>query len=132
MDENIPPSHSFGFSAQDGDFEFEVKVRDPSAENKSGAYLRVVQHMISEARLSDMEKDSELSPEEFCAGVITALVEAWDEVRGDYGEGAVPLLETLEEMLEALKAHDCLPTHVTRSGCDGEELEPTIEHNRGN
>lgn len=128
----MPKDDSFGFNMQDGEFQFEVKGCDPSAENQSSAYLHVVQHMISEARLSTMEKDGELSPEEFCAGVITALVEAWDEARGDYGEGAVPLLDTLDDMLATLKAQDCLPTHVTRSGGDGEELEPTIESNRGN
>lgn len=96
----------YEFHAQDGDFHYEVKVHDPDVGNKSSAYLHVVQHMIAEARLSDMEKDAELSPEEFCAGVITALVEAWDEARGDGGEGAVPLLETLEDgyrMWEVLK-----------------------------
>lgn len=116
----------FEFSGGKDEFRYQVTVTDPCAKNAANAYLRVVQEMISEARLSNLEKDGEMSAEEFCAGVVTALVEAWDEARGDDGEGGVPLLETLEIMLEALKSDSLLPTHVTRSGCDGQELEPII------
>lgn len=116
----------FQFSGDKDEFSYQVNVTDPSAKNAASAYLRVVQEMISEARLSNLEKDGEMSAEEFCAGVVTALVEAWDEARGDDGEGGVPLLETLEGMLEALKSDALLPTHVTRSGCDGQELAPKI------
>lgn len=117
----------YEFHGHYGELSYELKVRDPSVKNRSSAFLHVLQNLISEARLSDMEKDEELSPEEFCAGILTALVEAWDEARPDGGEGAVPLLATLEDMLATLKEHDVLPTHVTRSGYGDEELEPSIE-----
>ncbi len=73
----------FQFSGDKDEFSYQVNVTDPGAKNAASAYLRVLQEMISEARLSKLEKDGEMSAEEFCAGVVTALVEAWDEARGD-------------------------------------------------
>jgi hypothetical protein len=119
--------YRFRFNGHYDSIRYEITLEDPDAENCATALLHLIRLLVSEARLSDMEKDGELTPEEFCAEVITGLVEAWDEARGIDGEGPVPLLETLADMLETLKARKVLPTHVTRSGCDGEELETKIE-----
>ncbi|WP_434424165.1 hypothetical protein [Nannocystis pusilla] len=117
----------FRFGGQYDSLKYEIKLEDPSAENSGVALMHLIRLLISEARLSNMEKDGELVPEEFCAEVITGLVEAWDEVRGDGGEGAVPLLQTLDDMLEVLKVRRVLPTHVARSGCEGEEFETKLD-----